>query len=90
MTMPTQKVKETRVQPKPKEPRRVTQEVTPENRVARFARETLAELRKVVWPTREQAINLTGVVVAAVVAMSAFLFVVDYVLTQIVKLILQR
>ncbi len=61
-----------------------------ENRLARFWRETVAELRKVVWPTRDQAINLTVIVVATVVAMSAFLGAVDYILTQIIKLIVTR
>ncbi len=61
-----------------------------ENRLARFWRETMAELRKVVWPTREQAVNLTIIVIATVVAMSAFLGAVDYILTAIVKLIVAR
>lgn len=79
--MPTQKGKEVA---------RVRQEVARENRLARFWRETIAELRKVVWPTRDQAINLTIIVVVTVLAMSAFLGVIDFFLTQAVKLILAR
>lgn len=69
---------------------RMTQEVQPENRFAQFYRETTAELRKVVWPTRDEAIRLTGIVIAVVIAMSIFLGAVDYILTQIMRLILVR
>jgi preprotein translocase subunit SecE len=75
---------------KGKEVARVRQEVVRENRAARFGRETIAELRKVVWPTRDQAINLTFIVVVTVVAMSAFLGVIDFFLTQLVRLIVTR
>ena len=67
---------------------RVTQEVQPENRFVQFYRETAAELRKVVWPTRDQAINLTIIVVVVVVAMSLFLGGIDALLTQVLRLIL--
>jgi len=50
----------------------VVREIQKENRVVHYFRETRAELRKVVWPTREEAINLTLVVVVTIVAMSAF------------------
>ncbi len=66
------------------------QEVMRENRLARFWRETVAELRKVVWPTPNQAVNLTIVVIVTVVAMSVFLGAVDYILTQLVKLIVSH
>ncbi len=42
-----------------------------------FGRESYAELRRVVWPTRRETLMTTGMVVAFVVAMSFFLFVVD-------------
>jgi preprotein translocase subunit SecE len=69
---------------------RMTQEVQPENRFVTFYRETMAELRKVVWPTREQAINLTIIVVVVVVAMSIFLGGIDVILTQILRFLLDR
>ncbi len=49
-----------------------------ENRLVQYVRETRAELRKVVWPTREEAINLTAIVVGTLIAMSIFLGAVDY------------
>ncbi len=69
---------------------RMTQEVQPENRFVQFYRETTAELRKVVWPTREEATRLTGIVIAVVVAMAIFLGAIDALLTQILKFLLVR
>ena len=42
-----------------------------------FARETRIELRKVVWPTREETIKTTGMIMIAVVIVSIFLWIVD-------------
>ncbi len=75
---------------KGKDVARARQEVARENRLARFWRETVAELRKVVWPTREQATNLTVIVIVTVLAMSAFLGVIDLMLTRIIQLIIAR
>jgi len=45
--------------------------------VAKFARETQSELRKVTWPTREEAIRLTVVVVGLSIVASLVLFSAD-------------
>jgi preprotein translocase subunit SecE len=66
----------------------VVREIAKENRVMQYFRETRAELRKVVWPTREEAINLTIIVVATVVGMSVFLGVFDYVFTVLLRFLL--
>ncbi len=47
------------------------------NAIARFYRETVGELRKVSWPTREEALNLTGIVLIVLIAMAALLGLVD-------------
>lgn len=49
-----------------------------ENAIARYLRETLVELRKVHWPTREEAWNLTKVVMAVTVSMAVLLGLLDY------------
>ena len=49
-----------------------------ENAIVRYFRQTWAELHKVHWPTRQEASNLTLIVLAVTVAMSAFLGVVDW------------
>lgn len=67
---------------------RARQEVARENRLARFWRETISELRKVVWPTWEQALNLTVIVVVTVAVMSGFLGIIDIMLQSLMKAIL--
>lgn len=54
----------------------------------RFYRESLGELRKVTWPTRQEAINLTIIVIAVTFGMSAVLGIVDYIFTRLFDLIL--
>ncbi|MBI5649488.1 MAG: preprotein translocase subunit SecE [Chloroflexi bacterium] len=60
-------------------------EIRKENRIMSYVRETRAELRKVVWPTREEATNLTLIVVSTIVAMSVFFGAIDYVLSALVR-----
>jgi preprotein translocase subunit SecE len=51
----------------------------------RFVRESQVELQKVTWPTREQTINLTIVVLAVCVVVGVFLGGVDYVFQFLVQ-----
>jgi len=60
----------------------------PENRVQKFIRETRAELRKVVWPTRQQATNLTIIVTSVSIAVGIFLGGVDLIFKKIFELII--
>ena len=66
----------------------MVREIQRENRVAQYLRETRAELRKVVWPTREEAVNLTAIVVATIVAMSVFLGFFDYLFTAFFRFLI--
>jgi len=52
---------------------------------AAFSRESLIELRKVVWPTRKETVQVTMVVVAMVIFMALFLWFVDWMLLAGVK-----
>jgi preprotein translocase subunit SecE len=54
----------------------------------KFSRETIAELRKVSWPTRSEAIQLTRVVLIVIFVMGAFLGLLDYAFSQLFGLIL--
>jgi preprotein translocase subunit SecE len=49
-----------------------------ENAIVRYFRQTWVELKRVSWPTRREATNLTAIVLAVTVAMSSFLGVVDW------------
>jgi len=42
-----------------------------------FGRESVREVRKVVWPTRKEAMQMTGYVVAFVFIMALFMFLTD-------------
>ena len=52
---------------------------------AGFTREALVELRKVVWPTRKETVQITLVVVAMVVFVALFLWLIDWGLLAAVK-----
>jgi preprotein translocase subunit SecE len=51
-----------------------------------FALDARDEAKKVVWPTRKETIQMTGVVMAFVVVMALFLWAVDSILMWLVKL----
>jgi preprotein translocase subunit SecE len=42
-----------------------------------YARESVAETKKVVWPTRKETLQTTGIVFAFVMVMALFLWIVD-------------
>jgi preprotein translocase subunit SecE len=48
-----------------------------ENRLQRFFRETIGELRRVSWPSWQEARNLTIIVIIVLVIMALFLDLVD-------------
>jgi len=58
-----------------------------DNRLVRYFKETRTEIRKVVWPTRKQATNLTLIVIGVTVAMSVFLGVLDFLFQRALGLI---
>ena len=47
------------------------------DRFLHFLRETRIELRKVVWPTREETAKTTGIIMIAVVVVAIFLWIID-------------
>jgi len=53
------------------------------NAIVRFFRETVAELKKVNWPTRKEATQLTVIVLLVVIAMSTLLGVLDYLFSRL-------
>jgi preprotein translocase subunit SecE len=49
----------------------------PVSRLVRFVREVVAELRKVIWPTRKELVTYTAVVVVFVVIMVSLVAALD-------------
>ena len=49
-----------------------------DNAITRYLRETWAEMKKVRWPTRQEAQNLTLIVLAVTVGMAIILGLMDF------------
>lgn len=62
--------------------------VKKEKGLARWWRETIGELRKVVWPTPKEAWQLTKIVLLVMLAMGIVLGGLDFVFTKLIGLIL--
>jgi len=58
------------------------------SRVVNYIREVISELRKVVWPTREETRRLTTMVIAVAVTVGIFLGAIDLGFTHLVSLFL--
>jgi preprotein translocase subunit SecE len=60
-----------------------------QNAIQRFTRETVGELRKVSWPTRQEAWQLTLIVLVVLAFMSIFLgIIVDGIARGLLNLVL--
>lgn len=59
-----------------------------DNAIVRYLRETRAELSKVSWPSRQEALNLTIIVLITVVVSSLVLGGFDYLFAQLFSLII--
>ena len=58
------------------------------NKIQKWWNETVGELRKVTWPTKEEALKMTKIVTIVVLATAAFLGIVDFIFSRLVGLIL--
>jgi preprotein translocase subunit SecE len=52
-----------------------------------FGREARMEVRKVVWPTRQETVQTTFMVIVAVIIIGIFLWLIDMLLAQAIQLI---
>ncbi len=62
----------------------------PGKRLFIFGKESIAESKRVVWPTRKETIQTTGVVIAFAVVMALFLWAVDASLMVVVNKLMGR
>jgi preprotein translocase subunit SecE len=58
-------------------------------RTREFVQEVLAEFRKVTWPSRQELINSTTIVIVVTVVLAFFLGGVDIALSKVVERILR-
>ena len=56
-------------------------------RIRLYLSETKTELKKVTWPSRQDLIDSTKVVIVATLIMTVFVGIVDQVLSRIIKLV---
>jgi preprotein translocase subunit SecE len=59
------------------------------NRIKQFLRDVKIEIKKVVYPSREELMGSTWVVIIAVLIISMYLGIVDLGLSEIVKSLLR-
>jgi preprotein translocase subunit SecE len=59
-----------------------------ENRIVKYLKEVRAETRKVTWPTRQEVLRLTAIVLVVLAVSSAFLALVDYAFSQLMRIII--
>ena len=52
----------------------------------RLFKEVISELRKAVWPTRQETIRLTVMVLVVAITVGAFLGAIDYGFSQLTRL----
>lgn len=48
-----------------------------------FIRNVIAELKKVAWPSRQEAIRLTAIVLVVTIVIAALLWVIDTAFTEL-------
>jgi len=53
-----------------------------------FFREAYVELLKVVWPSRQDVLRSTAIIIALVIVIALFLWLVDFALLGVVRLVL--
>jgi preprotein translocase subunit SecE len=56
-------------------------------RIKTYLAETRVELKKVTWPSRQDLIDSTRVVIIATLLLTAFIGVIDQILSRIIKLV---
>lgn len=57
--------------------------------IAQFLRETRQELKKVSWPTREELVASTVLVVVTTFILAAFIGVVDFFLSILIRILIR-
>lgn len=55
---------------------------------AKFLRDVKGEIKKVVWPTPKSVFKNTGVVLATIIVMGLFIFCLDTVFINLLKLVM--
>lgn len=55
-----------------------------------FLLEVRGELDKVIWPTRQEAIRLTAIVIGVSLAVGVFIGALDYIFTKLMEIFIRK
>ncbi|MBU4369718.1 preprotein translocase subunit SecE [Patescibacteria group bacterium] len=58
------------------------------NKLTNYIKNSIIELKKVSWPTKQEAIRHTLLVIAISLVVAAFLGIVDFILTKALQLVI--
>jgi preprotein translocase subunit SecE len=58
-----------------------------ENAIVRYFKDTRAELAKVTWPTREEGLRLTWVVLVVTILATIVIFSIDFLFGLLIRLL---
>ena len=59
-----------------------------DNRLVKYFRGVRAETRKVTWPSRSEVLRLSTIIMIVLIVMSAFMALVDYAFSLLMRLII--
>jgi len=59
------------------------------NKISNFIKEAMAELKKVIWPTKKDLKNSTIVVITTIIVASIFIGLVDIFFTKVLTLFMK-
>ncbi|MHB8158479.1 MAG: preprotein translocase subunit SecE [Desulfocucumaceae bacterium] len=57
--------------------------------IKKYFRGVISELKKVHWPTRQEVLTYTGVVVVAVIIVGALIWIFDSLMSRLIQLIIR-
>jgi preprotein translocase subunit SecE len=60
------------------------------NTLVQYFKDSKLELKKVIWPTKKQTINHTALVIGFSLALALFLGLVDFGLSEVVKIVVTK
>jgi preprotein translocase subunit SecE len=59
------------------------------NKITQYLKDSKHELKKVIWPTKKQAINHTLLVIGFSLGLALFLGIIDFGLTKILEVVVK-
>jgi preprotein translocase subunit SecE len=60
------------------------------NKIATYIRESIAEMKKVTWPTKKETYNYTLLVIGISLGIAIFLGILDYIFAEGFQFIINR